>query len=256
MRLDRVNEMERYVLRNGTASLEELAEEFHISMNTVRRDVSALLKRGRIRKTYGGVAVQEAPGILPMAVRAGKNLEEKRKIGRLAATLVEDRQTIFLDSGSTVLTMLPYLTGRKDVTIVTHSLSAMYEAAKYPNLKVIALGGLYSPPTSSYVGISTLDALDRISVDTVFIAATGVSLERGLTNTTYFEAEIKQRVVQRGRDHVVLLADHSKFDNASTISFFKFEDLSAVVTDRLPSQPYLDAIRACHIRLLCGEDGE
>ena len=256
MRLDRVNEMERYVLRNGTASLEELAEEFHISMNTVRRDVSALLKRGRIRKTYGGVAVQEAPGILPMAVRAGKNLEEKRKIGRLAATLVEDRQTIFLDSGSTVLTMLPYLTGRKDVTIVTHSLSAMYEAAKYPNLKVIALGGLYSPPTSSYVGISTLDALDRISVDTVFIAATGVSLERGLTNTTYFEAEIKQRVVRRGRDHVVLLADHSKFDNASTISFFKFEDLSAVVTDRLPSQPYLDAIRACHIRLLRGEDGE
>ena len=256
MRLDRVNEMERYVLRNGTASLEELAEEFHISMNTVRRDVSALLKRGRIRKTYGGVAVQEAPGILPMAVRAGKNLEEKRKIGRLAATLVEDRQTIFLDSGSTVLTMLPYLTGRKDVTIVTHSLSAMYEAAKYPNLKVIALGGLYSPPTSSYVGISTLDALDRISVDTVFIAATGVSLERGLTNTTYFEAEIKQRVVRRGRDHVVLLADHSKFDNASTISFFKFEDLSAVVTDRLPSQPYLDAIRACHSRLLCGEDGE
>ena len=256
MRLDRVNEMERYVLRNGTASLEELAEEFHISMNTVRRDVSALLKRGRIRKTYGGVAVQEAPGILPMAVRAGKNLEEKRKIGRLAATLVEDRQTIFLDSGSTVLTMLPYLTGRKDVTIVTHSLSAMYEAAKYPNLKVIALGGLYSPPTSSYVGISTLDALDRISVDTVFIAATGVSLERGLTNTTYFEAEIKQRVVRRGRDHVVLLADHSKFDNASTISFFKFEDLSAVVTDRLPSQPSLDAIRACHIRLLCGEDGE
>ena len=256
MRLDRVNEMEQYVLRNGTASLEELAEEFHISMNTVRRDVSALLKRGRIRKTYGGVAVQEAPGILPMAVRAGKNLEEKRKIGRLAATLVEDRQTIFLDSGSTVLTMLPYLTGRKDVTIVTHSLSAMYEAAKYPNLKVIALGGLYSPPTSSYVGISTLDALDRISVDTVFIAATGVSLERGLTNTTYFEAEIKQRVVRRGRDHVVLLADHSKFDNASTISFFKFEDLSAVVTDRLPSQPYLDAIRACHIRLLCDEDGE
>ena len=256
MRLDRVNEMERYVLRNGTASLEELAEEFHISMNTVRRDVSALLKRGRIRKTYGGVAVQEAPGILPMAVRAGKNLEEKRKIGRLAATLVEDRQTIFLDSGSTVLTMLPYLTGRKDVTIVTHSLSAMYEAAKYPNLKVIALGGLYSPPTSSYVGISTLDALDRISVDTVFIAATGVSLERGLTNTTYFEAEIKQRVVRRGRDHVVLLADHSKFDNASTISFFKFEDLSAVVTDRLPSQPYLDAIRACHSRLLGGEDGE
>ena len=254
MRLDRVNEMERYILRNGTASLEELAEEFHISMNTVRRDIAALLKRGRIRKTYGGVAVQDAPELLPMTVRSRKHMEEKRMIGQLAAELVKNGQTIFLDSGSTVLSVLPCLTERKDVTIVTHSLSAMYEAAKYPNLKVIALGGLYSPPTSSYVGISTLEALERISVDTVFIAATGVSLERGLTNTTYFEAEIKQRVVRRGGDHVVLLADHSKFDTASTISFFNFEDLSAVVTDRLPPQPYLDVIHANHIRLLCGDE--
>ena len=249
LRLDRVNEMERYILQHRTASLEELAREFQISMNTVRRDISVLLERGRIRKTYGGVAAVDAEAITPMAVRSGKNKEGKQKIGFLAAELVKDGQTIFLDSGSTVLSMIPHLANRKNVTIVTHSRCAMYEAAKYPNLKIIALGGLYSPPTSSYVGISTLDALDRISVDVVFIAATGVSLERGLTNTTYFEAEIKQRVVQRSRKHVVLLADHSKFGYASTISFFRFEDLAAVVTDELPKQEYLDVINANQIRL-------
>ena len=123
-------------------------------------------------------------------------------------------------------------------------------------MKIIALGGLYSPPTSSFVGISTLDALDRISVDVVLIAATGVSLERGLTNTTYFEAEIKQRVVQRSRKQVVLLADHSKFGYASTISFFRFEELAAVVTDELPNQEYLDVMKANQIRLFYGDPAQ
>ena len=250
MRLDRVNDMEQYVLEHGTASLEELAGAFQISLNTVRRDVSALLGRGRIRKTYGGVAALETSGPVPMAVRASKNREAKQLVGRLAAQLVSDGQTIFLDSGSTVLAMLPHLAGRRNVTIVTHGLCAMYETSKYPNLKLLSLGGLYSPPTNSFVGISTLDALDRISIDTVFVAATGVSLERGLTNTTFFEAEIKQRVVQRSRS-VVLLADHSKFDAVSTISFFDFEKLTAVVTDRQPPAPYLDCVRIHHIELLC-----
>lgn len=253
LRLDRVNEMERYILQRGTASLEELTQKFQISMNTVRRDVSVLLTRGRIRKTYGGVAVLEYDTITPMAVRSGENQEEKKKIGRMAAELVQDGQTIFLDSGSTVLAVIPHLAERKNVTIVTHSLCAMYEAAKYPNLNIIALGGLYSPPTSSYVGISTLDTLNCISVDMVFMAATGVSLERGLTNTTYLEVEIKQRVVQRCKKHIVLLADHSKFGHSSTISFLRFEDLEAVVTDKLPEQEYLDAMKANHISLFCGD---
>lgn len=252
MRLDRVNEMEQYVLRRGTASLEELSGEFQISLNTVRRDVTALLTRGRIRKTYGGVAALESAGPVPMTVRAAKNREGKQRIGALAAGLVSDGQTIFLDSGSTVLAMLPHLAARRDVTIVTHCLCALYEAAKYPNLKVIALGGLYSPSTNSFVGISTLEALDRISVDTVFVAATGVSLDRGLTNTTYFEAEIKQRVVQRGRK-VILMADHTKFDSVSTISFYEFKNLAAVVTDQRPAPAYLDVIAANHIQLLWDE---
>lgn len=253
MRFDRINEMEQYVLQCRTVSLEDMANHFEISMSTLRRDVNTLLDRGHIRKVYGGVAAMENFTPVPMSVRSSKNREAKQRIGLLAASLVEDGQTIFLDSGSTVLCLLPHLEERKNVTIVTHSLSAMYEASKYPNLNVIALGGLYSSSTNSYVGISTLEALDHISVDTVFIAATGISLERGLTNTTYFEAEIKRRVVLRG-SRVVLLADHTKFDFISTLSFFDFKDLFAVVTDKQPSQAYMNVIDSNHIRLLCAPE--
>ena len=249
MRLDRVNNIEQYILEQGTVSLENLSSHFQVSTNTIRRDINELLERGKIRKVYGGVSAAAEILPLPMAVRSARNNTAKQEIGRMAADLVNDGDTIFLDSGSTTPHMLSHLAKKNNVTVVTHSLSAMYEASKYPTLQVIALGGLYNNTTSSYVGVSTLEALSRLAVNAVFIAATGVSLERGLTNTTYFEAEIKRKVVQ-SNSKIVLLADSSKFDTSSTITFFKFEDLYAVVTEQKPSSKYMDIIRKNNIKLL------
>lgn len=249
MRLNRLNDMEQYIIEKETVSLEHLADHFQISMNTVRRDLNELLQRGRISKVYGGVSTSPQTAPLPMSVRSAKNNDAKQKIGRIAAGLVKDGDTIFLDSGSTVLCILPHLASRKNITVITHSLSVMYEAAKYPSIQLISLGGLYNHTTSSFVGISTLDALSTITPRAVYIAATGVSLERGLTNTTYFEAEIKRKVVQNC-DRIILMADYSKFNYSSTISFYHFEDLSTIVTDRKPPGKYLEAARQNHISLL------
>lgn len=249
MRTDRLNEMEQYVLKHASASLEELAQVFGISLNTVRRDVQTLLQRGLIRKVYGGVAAVNQAEPLPMSVRAGRNSEEKQIIGKLAGTLIGDHTSVFLDSGSTTPQILPYLAEKQSITVVTHSLAAMYEASRYPNLKVINLGGVFNADTASYVGITTVEALARIRVDTVLIAATGVSLEHGLTNTTYLEADIKRRVTEHAAN-IVLMADHSKFDHTAVLSFCPFHRLSAVVTDRPPANHYLDYMAEHEIRLL------
>jgi DeoR family myo-inositol catabolism operon transcriptional repressor len=254
VRVDRLNEMEEYILSEGTVPLEKLAARFDVSTNTVRRDVNELIKRGRIRKVYGGVsAITEHDTNLtpvPLQVRAVEHSTAKNIIGRLAAGMVSDGDTIFLDSGTTVACMVPYLAEKEDVTIVTHSLNVMYEAAKYPSLNIIALGGYYNHATSSYSGISTLDPLSSISTNAAFIAATGVSLEKGLTHTTYFEAETKKKVVQTS-SRVILCADDSKFGRASTLSFYQFEDLYAVVTNKMPDKKFLDAISYNNILLVC-----
>lgn len=236
MRLDRLNEMENYVLQKGTASLDDLAEKFAVSLNTVRRDVLELLKRGQLKKVYGGVSSLNAKTLLPMSIRAERQYDSKLAIGKMAATLVQDNTTIFLDSGSTTIHLLPYITGKNNITVITHSLSALYEAAKYPDLNVIALGGQYSQPTSSYVGLSTLQMLSTMSIDIIFIAATGVSIEKGMTNNTYFEAEIK-RSVTSGNKNIILMADHTKFDRAALFTFCDLNKMSAVVSDtQLPEQ--------------------
>lgn len=250
MRLERLNDMEQYILKQGTISLDDLASHYQVSVNTIRRDLNEVIGRGRVRKVYGGVSAMTETAPLPMSVRSAKNRDAKQEIGRLASEFVHDGDTIFLDSGSTVLCMMPYLAQKHKITVITHSLSVMYEASKYQGIQMIALGGLYNHTTSSFVGISTLEALSSIATNTIFMAATGVSLERGLTNTTYFEAEIKRQVVHCS-DKVILMADHSKFDYSSTITFYNFEDLYAVVTDRMPSQEYMDVIQKNNIRLLC-----
>ena len=254
MRVDRLNEMETYILEKGTVPLENLANHFKVSTNTARRDINELTKRGRIRKVYGGVSAlpesETAPDLIPLQERASRNSHAKDIIGRLAAEMVQDGMSIFMDSGTTVACMVPYLAERKNVTIITHSLNVMYEAAKYPSLSLIALGGYYNHSTNSYSGISTLDPLSTISANAAFVAATGVSLERGLTNTTYFEAETKKQIVKCS-DKIILCADNCKFDKSSTISFFPFSRLYAVVTDKLPPERYLEAIRTNSIKLIC-----
>ena len=95
-----------------------------------------------------------------------------------------------------------------------------------------------------------MDSLSRLSIQTIFISATGVTVESGLTNSTYMEAEIKRNVVQRG-NRVVLMADQSKFGHSAVISFCQLEQLYAIVTDKMPSQPYLDVIERHGIKLIC-----
>ena len=250
MRTDRLNEMEQYIVRNTTASLEELTQVFSISMNTVRRDVQMLLQRGLIRKVYGGVEVIQQTQPLPMSVRAATCKEEKQLIGKLAATLIPDHSSVFLDSGTTTCQVLPYLAEKKGITVVTHSLTALCEASRYPNLRVINLGGVFNASTSSYIGISTVEALAKLNVQTVLIATTGVTLEQGLTNTTYMEADVKRYITAKSTN-IILMADHTKFDRAAVLSFLPFERLSAVVTDEKPAPEYVSFMEKHNIRLLC-----
>ena len=252
MRLNRLNLMEQYIIRHETASLEELTEHFHISINTVRRDLNELLARGSIRKVYGGVSAAANNTPVLFSPHSEPDKQAKAMIGEMAASLVSDGASIFLDSGSTTPAILPYLEKKSGITVVTHSLCALYEASKYPNLKIISLGGIYIPETCSYVGVSTLETLSHISVQTIFLSASGVSLNHGLTNSTYLEAEIKRHVIQRGK-RVVLMADYSKFDTSSVVTFYDFENLNTVVTDKKPRTEYLDVMSQNHIQFLCPE---
>lgn len=256
MKFDRLYDMEQYIAKNGVSSLEELCRHYNVSMSTIRRDIAELVRRKNFSKVYGGVALgypetDSFPGKEKRAYGDGS----QQVIGRLASSLVQDGMSVFLDSGLTTLQILPFLAGKQNVTVISHSLAALYEAAKYPALHVIALGGIYNWATSSFLGGNTLDELSKMSIDLVFLAATGVTLERGLTNTSYSEVEIKKSVIKWNRN-LVLMADHSKFGRDALLSFCDLADLSAIVTDQPLKPEYLRAGALRRVRVIVPETGE
>jgi DeoR family myo-inositol catabolism operon transcriptional repressor len=219
-----------------------------VSKNTIRRDLNDLEERGHITKVYGGVTAVPSAGAVPVPVRSEMNLTDKNLIGRLAADLVEDGDTIFIDSGTTAVCMLRFLGGRRRITVITHSLGTMAEAAKYDNLSIISLGGIYNPVTDSFVGVSTFESLSSLRIQKAFMAATGVSIENGMMNTTFLEAEIKRAAVGRA-DHVCLMADASKLDKEAVLSFCRLKDLDAFITDRRPPEKYMEYLTEHNVRI-------
>lgn len=251
MKISRLNSIEQYVLSNETVTIDELCEVFGVSKNTIRRDLNELESRGHIAKVYGGVTAVKTGDIIPVPVRTGINASNKLLIGQLAAQEVEDGDTIFVDSGSTAVCLLRNLSARKRVTIVTHSLTVMVEAAKYENLNVICLGGIFNRPTSSYVGVSTLQAISELKLTKAFMGATGVTVEAGMTNTTFLEAEIKRGVAAHSKK-IILMADSSKLGSDAVITFCYLRDISTFVTDSAPPQKFEDYFRAHQIKVLHG----
>lgn len=250
MKINRLNAIEQYVLSKETVSIDELCSEFNVSKNTIRRDLNELEDRGYITKVYGGVtAVAPHEHLVPVPVRNSLNAENKMEIGKLAADLVEDGDTIFLDSGTTVCCMVSHLAQKKKVTLVTHSLSVLIEASKYENLNIISLGGIFSSPTGSFVGISTLESLKTLKISKAFMAATGVSIASGMTNTTFLEAEIKRGVV-RNSSSIYLLADSSKVDKDAVMTFCRLENIQAFITDNKLPQRYIEFLKKYNIKLL------
>lgn len=253
MKISRLNSMENYVLSNKTVSIDELCDVFQVSKNTIRRDLNELEARGRIAKVYGGVTAVNNPEVTPLPIRSSQHSGEKEKIGALAAKLVEDGDTIFVDSGSTTVCMLEHLSDRQNVTVVTHSLAAMMAAAKHENLQLLALGGQYNSATSSFVGISALSSLSNLRITKAFMGATGVTVESGMSNTTFLEAEIKRSVVAHSGS-IILMADSSKLGHEATVSFCHLQNLNSLVSDRPLPDKFRDFCKAHGIKVLTPND--
>lgn len=253
MKAARLDAMEQYILQNGQVSIQQLLRHFDISINTLRRDLDALEARGHISKIYGGAAAQTLNTFTPMPERFRRNVPAKRRIGELAAALIPEDTTVFIDSGSTVPHIVRFLDGRRGLTIVSHSLPVLNEASRLREVNTISLGGIYNASVGAFVGISAYEAIRSLSIKIAVMAATGVSLRHGLSNTTYFEADIK-RIVTSNCEKIVLLADHTKFDVEALLTYCPLEHVNAVVTDLRPSSEYVDFFADHGIRLLYSDD--
>ncbi|HIR78731.1 MAG TPA: DeoR/GlpR transcriptional regulator [Candidatus Egerieenecus merdigallinarum] len=243
MRNDRLLEMEKVIGQSGTISMTELCDLFNVSMNTVRRDVAELRRRGDVEKVYGGVcAVENNGGVLrPFTERQTIADAAKRAICREAAKLLEDGDVVFVDSGTTMVHLVDNLANRQELTIITNNLALVQQAIPYDNLRMIVLPGQLRRKTNSLTGMETVRALRQYNIRKAFLAATGSTLT-GVTNSSPQEYEIKRTALECSGERILLLCKQ-KFGHAGLMTYADFQDFHYIVTDQPLDAPYAEAVK-------------
>ncbi len=230
MKSFRLRRMEQYILEKENVSMEDLCTEFDVSMNTVRLDVANLVKKGTIKKVYGGVCSNHRNSLVPFEERKMKNSEKKKLLCRAAAALVEDGDIIYVDSGTTVMYLTDYLDKHNNVTILTNNLNVIMRAVPYENIQVICLPGILERKTNSFVSAETGKILARYNIKKAFFAATGVNENGDVTNSSSLEYEIKREAMQNS-EHKYLLLDSSKYGKSALMTYAHIADMDKVIAD-------------------------
>lgn len=249
MKSKRLEEIENYIIETGNVSYDELIQKYKVSLNTLRRDINELVKKGNIEKVYGGVrSVQE--GLVDYEIRNTINQDLKKKIGACAASLINEGDIIFIDSGTTTVQLLPFLDKNIHCTILTNNFDVVDFCTHYPQFDVFIVGTHYRFSTRSFVEISNQD-LDSININKAFMAATGISIQNGLTNSDVLEQQIKRKICRKSRE-IYLLADYSKFGHTTLMTYSSLESVHTVISDKNLSDEYLQFFKEHNIQFLTG----
>lgn len=249
MKASRILDMEKYITAQGSASMEELCNQFQVSINTVRRDVVELIRRGTVEKVYGGVTTRRSDQALtPYAERRSNRENVKAAIGRKAAEMVQDGDIIFIDSGTTTLQLIDNLAHVRELTVITNNMEAVVRAVPYENMTVIVLPGQLGRKTNSLTGDDTVASLRRYNIRIAFMAATGLSIH-GATNSSPREYEIKRAAVDRC-EKAVLLVNQEKIGVTGLMTFAPLNAFDAVVTDAAADSETAEMLRQENVELI------
>ena len=235
MKLKRIHAMEKFINQYDSVSLTELTEEFDVSMNTVRRDIDYLEKNGVVEKVYGGVVPTKGRQLTSYNFRNRKNNTEKNNIAKLASSKIKKDDLVFIDSGTTTSTILQYVDPELQFTVLTNNLDVILSASKNENINLIVLGSKLYHRTRSLLLNNDESFIDSVNINKAFMAATGITIEHGLTNSNFEEQRIKQKVINRAEDFYVLV-DTSKFGQAALLTYSPLDKVDVIITDSEPSE--------------------
>lgn len=218
------------VMAEGSMRIEDLTEQFNISLMTVHRDLDELVRRGLLRKTRG--IASAAPTNLIEAsdvYRSSRQSAEKRAIARAALDLVEPGQAIFLDDSTTVLQMSQGLQGKVPLTVITNSLTLMNELKGADELTLLGLGGQYYNWCNAFMGRMTTHEISRLHADMLIMSMASI------TNDVVFHQSPEmietKRAMFEASSRRILLADHTKFDRRALHGFVSLTDFDTVIVD-------------------------
>jgi len=221
--------------KETSISVEKIADVFGISFITVRRDLQKLQEQGYIKKVHGGAIIKSGFTLEPVfEIQKELYIKEKQRIAFEAVKRINDGDSIIIESGSTCLAMVKFLTEKNNLRISTAGVSVAIELLKLVQLRkdfeACACGGIIREGSSTYVGPHAVSYFRNLNVDIAFIGSVAISFTKGLSTATQFDAEIVKAITKCAK-RVIVLADSSKFGKESYINFLPFKNITEIITD-------------------------
>lgn len=226
----------------GQIVAKDLAQELGTSEDTIRRDLRELAQVGKLQRVHGG-ALPASMAVGDLKARQQVSLKDKVELGRAGAAMIQPKQLVILDGGTTALQIVSHLSPDLHATIVTHSPTVAVEAAKHPYVDIIMLGGRLFRHSMVNVGAALVDAASRLRADLYFMGVTGVHPRAGLTTGDAEEAAVKRALLERAAETIVL-ASAEKLMAASPFLVTPLNDISLLVVPQETSDHIVRALRA------------
>ncbi len=230
-------------------SVADLAADLDVSEMTIRRDLAELEREGLLKRVHGGAVSNVARGYEPpFLLRDTQAVLAKSAIGKLAAGLVAEGDSIALDVGSTVVEVARHLSGRRGLTIISPSLRVVQHFIDNKDVRMIVAGGVLRIGEESLVGDLACHAFRDLFVDKLFLGAGGVHVEAGLTDFNWDDALVKKAMIRSAKE-VIAVVDSSKLGHIAFAKIADIGDLHALITDRSPPPALAEALAARGVKV-------
>lgn len=234
----------------------QLSEKYGVSEMTIRRDLKVLEDEGYIKRTWGGAVLwptaANEPAVLSRVKRQAMRPKAKEAIAAYAVRhFVEEGDIITMEGGTTVTAMAQFLKGFEDLTVVTNGLYTADELQRYlaASATIICAGGILRPESSTFVGPVAEGFFREFNAHRLFLSATGLSVQTGITDPKMLETQVKRAMIASAGE-VILLLDSSKFGVKSLMTVVEFNQLTALITDNDAPPEVVEHLRATGVDVI------
>lgn len=215
---------------HGQVEAKMLAQHLHVSLATIRRDLMELEQNGSLVRTHGGALAINYPETESVSrTEASDDAQERQRVARRAVALLQDGDTVVLDSDPILRQMARMISGLQDVTVVTHDLKIALMLADKPGLHVYHTGGIVQPKLQSTYGIPTIETYKKVKVNKAFLGADALHSTEGLMTRSMDRAATTSAIVQSS-GHVIVVADRSKIERMAVFRAVEIKDIDTIIT--------------------------
>ncbi len=219
--------------REGIVKVNQLSKAFHVSEETVRRDLAKLEAKGGFSRTYGGAYITgNVNPDIDIHIREDFYRQGKERIGSLCADMVEDGDTVILDSSTTALYIAERIVKKEHLTVITNAVKIIMAISGNNSIKIISTGGTLRSRSLSFIGPEAEGTMEKYFADKAFVSCTGADMNHGLTDTNEQDASIR-RIMLRQAKKRILVADVTKFGKTAFSVITSFDSVDTVVSDKI-----------------------